>query len=81
MLGHIEYLHIGPMEQQEQVPLLNDINPLLDPYPNVVPATPPTLSPITVEKVINCRGPIRDRQNQPYIVTDSGTEMVTLGAG
>ena len=81
MLGHIADLHMGPMEQAEEVPLHNDINPLLEPYPNVVPANPPTLAPITVEQVINRRGPVHDRKNQSYIVTDSGAEMVTLGAG
>ena len=81
MLGHIEDLHMGPMEQTEEVPFHNDINPHLDPYPNVVPANPPNLTLITVEQVINRRGPVRDRKNQSYIVTDSGAEMVTLGSG
>ena len=34
-----------------------------------------------MEKVINRRGPVRDRKNQSYIVTDSGAEMVTMVAG
>ena len=81
MLGQIEDLHMAPMEQHEEVPLLNDINPILDPYLDVVPETPPSLTPITVAQVINRRGPVHDRQNQSYIVTDSGAEIVALGAG
>ena len=78
MLGQIDDLHMGPMEQQEDIPLFNEINPQLASYPYVVPATLPSLTPITVADVINRRGPVGDRQNQPYIVTDSGTEMATL---
>ena len=81
MLGNITDLHMVPIEQAQEVPLDKYINPLLETYPNVVPANSPNLAPITVERVIKRRGPVRDRKNQSYIVTDSGTEMVTLGAG
>ena len=81
MLGDIKDLHMEPIEQAQEVPLDKDINPLLETYPNVVPANSPNLATITVEQVINRRGPVHDRKNQSYIVTDSGAEMVTLGAG
>ena len=81
MLGEIDELYMGPMELAEEVPLDNDINPDLDPYPNGVPANCPDLTPITLERVSNRRGSVQDADTPSYIVTDSGAEMVTLGAG
>ena len=81
MLGQIDDLHMGPMEEQDTIPLFNDNNPQLDFYPDIVPAPLPNYTPITAADVINRRGKVKNRQNQSYIVTDSGAEMVTLGSG
>ena len=81
MLGGVDDLHMGPMELAREVSMDNDINPDFEIYPNVVPAIFPNLTTTTVEQLINRRGPIQDRDTSSYIVTDSGAEMVTLGAG
>ena len=81
MLGDIDDLHMGPMELTEEVTLDSDINLDLELYPNVVPAPCPDLTPITLDQVINRRGSVNENSTSSYIVTDSGAEMVTLGAG
>ena len=81
MLGEIDDLHMEPMGLEKEVVLSKDINPEFGNYPNVVPAICPNLTMNTVEHGINHRGPIQDRLQQYYIVTDSGAEMVTLGTG
>ena len=60
MLGEADELHMGPIELAKEVYLDNDINPDFDLYPNVVPAIPPDLTPITLEQVINRRDPVQD---------------------
>ena len=39
---------MGPMELAEEVSFANDIKPDLDPYPNVLPAIFPDLTPVTL---------------------------------
>ena len=71
---------MGPMELATEVSMdKEDYNVDIEVYPNVVPAICPNLTTTSLRQVINCRGPLQTTSS--YIVTDSGAEMVTLGAG
>ena len=79
MLGEIEDLHMGLMEHAGEIVLNEDLNVDIEIYPEIIPAPCPNVTPTSISHVINCRGPIEVTTS--YIVSDSGAQIFTLGAG